>query len=43
MLSSVRRKIRIIELPIGVRNDGFVGSINVQRTLRDGGLTSNPS
>ena len=35
-LSTERRKMRIVELPIGATDDRVVGSINVERTLKDG-------
>jgi Mg-chelatase subunit ChlI/Mg-chelatase subunit ChlD len=35
-LPHVTRKMSIVELPIGVTDDRVVGSINVERTLKDG-------
>jgi magnesium chelatase subunit I len=41
-LPRVTKKMRIIELPIGVTDDRVVGSINVEQTLKDGKIHFDP-
>ena len=41
-LAHVRRKMSIIDLPIGVTDDRVIGSLNVEQTLRDGKVHFEP-